>query len=136
MKKKNGYKILVVDDQIGVVSFLFDFFTRKGYSVSQARDARKAIEAVKREKPDLVLLDVRLGWGKDGMEALREIKEIEPKTRVIMMTGVTEEDAVEEAKRLGADDYITKPFSLSYLERVVALKILNLQIEEIGESEV
>jgi DNA-binding response OmpR family regulator len=136
MKKKNGYKILVVDDQIGVVSFLFDFFTRKGYSVSQARDAKKAVETVKREKPDLVLLDVRLGWGKDGIDALKEIKEIEPKTHVIMMTGVTEEDVVEEAKRLGAEDYIIKPFSLSYLERVVALKILKLQIEEIGKSEV
>ena len=134
MKGKNGYKILVVDDQVGVVSFLFDFFTRKGYEVLQARNAKKAMEAVKRERPDLVLLDVKLGWGKDGIEVLKEIKEVEPKTRVIMMTGVAEEDVAEEAKRLGADDYITKPFSLSYLERVVALKVLKLQIDRIGEK--
>jgi DNA-binding response OmpR family regulator len=135
-EKSKKLKILVVDDQIGIASFLFDFFNKKGYDVLQARNAKKAIKLVEKEKPPIVLLDIRLGWGKNGIDVLKEIKTLQPKTKVIMMTGVKEEEIMNKALELGADDYITKPFSLSYLEKVVALKILKLQIESIGESEV
>ena len=134
MGSKDKRKILVVDDEIGIVSFLNDFFVRKGYDVLQATDAKRAVQAVKKESPDLVLLDIKLGRGKSGIDVLREIKEIKPRQRVIMMTGVTDKKIMQEAFRIGADDYITKPFSLQYLERVVALKILTLEIEQIGES--
>ena len=134
MGSKSKRKILVVDDEIGIVSFLNDFFVRKGYDVLQATDAKRAVQAVKKESPDLVLLDIKLGRGKSGIDVLREIKEIKPRQRVIMMTGVTDKKIMQEAFRIGADDYITKPFSLQYLERVVALKILTLEIEQIGES--
>jgi len=128
------HKMLVVDDQIGIVSFLYDFFTEKGYDVIQATSARKAIQAVRKELPVTVLLDIRLGWGADGIEVLKQIKDIAPETVVIMMTGVADEDVMEEARRLGAADYILKPFSLTYLERVVMLKVLNLAIERLGNA--
>jgi two-component system response regulator (stage 0 sporulation protein F) len=128
------HKILVVDDQVGIVSFLYDFFTIKGYDVLQATNAKKAIGLVDKERPALVLLDIRLGWGKNGIETLKDIKEIAPATRVIMMTSVAEEDVIEEAFSLGADDYIIKPFSLKYLEKIVMLKVLNLEIERLGEG--
>jgi DNA-binding response OmpR family regulator len=127
-------KMLVVDDQVGIVSFLYDFFTHKNYDVSQATSGGQALELVKKESPVFVLLDVKLGWGKDGIQVLKEIKEIAPDTRVIMMTSVSDEDVIEEAFKLGADDYIVKPFSLSYLEKVVMLKVLNLQIRRLGED--
>ena len=133
-KRAEKHKILVVDDQVGIVSFLYDFFTIKNYDVLQATNGKKAIKLVAEEKPELVLLDVRLGWGKDGIEVLREIKEIAPNIRVIMMTSVADEDVIEEAFSLGADDYVIKPFSLKYLEKVVMLKVLNLEIERLGEG--
>ena len=85
--------------------------------------------------PALVLLDVKLGWGRNGIEVLREIKEIAPNTKVIMMTSVDDEDTIEEAFNLGAADYIIKPFSLSYLKNVVMLKMLNLEIKRLGDGE-
>ncbi|MFC1479855.1 response regulator [Candidatus Omnitrophota bacterium] len=135
-QKKNvpKNKILVVDDQVGIVSFLYDFFTHKNYDVIQATSGSQAVQLVKKERPVIVLLDVKLGWGKDGIQALREIKEAAPSTRVIMMTSVSDEDTVEEAFDLGADDYIVKPFSLRYLDQVVMLKILNLTIKSLGED--
>ena len=133
-KEANKLKVLVVDDQVGISSFLYDYFTRKGYDVLQARSAKKAIKTVEKEKPEIILLDIKLGWGKNGIDCLKEIKEIAPGSKVIMMTSVTDEDVMEKAFNLGADDYITKPFSLAYLEKVVALKILKLHIENIGES--
>ncbi len=131
---KDQYKVLVVDDQVGIVSFLSEFFTRKGYSVLQATNGKKALQTIKSEHPTIVLLDIRLGWGKDGLEVLKEIKQAAPDTRVIMMTSISEEDVVKEAFSLGAEDYIVKPFSLSYLEKVVMLKVLNVEIDRIGEG--
>jgi len=128
------HKILVVDDQIGIVAFLYDFFTVKNYNVLQATSGRKAVQLVKKEAPDVVLLDVKLGWGRNGIETLQEIKELAPDVKVIMMTSVDDDETIAKAHSLGADDYIIKPFSLSYLEKVVLLKILNLQIKRLGDG--
>ena len=136
MDKNNSdqYRILVVDDQVGIVSFLYEFFDSKGYKVLQANNGKKAIQLVQSDSPTVVLLDIRLGWGKDGLEVLKEIKKIAPDTRVIMMTSISDEEVVNEAFSSGADDYIVKPFSLSYLEKIVMLKILNVEIDRIGEG--
>ncbi|MFC1548873.1 response regulator [Candidatus Omnitrophota bacterium] len=131
---KAKHKILVVDDQVGIVSFLYDFFTIKGYEVLQATNSKKALRLVEKERPVLVLLDIRLGWGKNGIETLKDIKELVPSTKVIMMTSVADEEVIEEAFSLGAEDYVIKPFSLKYLEKVVMLKVLNLEIERLGDS--
>jgi two-component system response regulator (stage 0 sporulation protein F) len=129
------HRILVVDDQIGIVSFLYDFFSRKDYEVLQATNGRSAIQVVRKEHPAIVLLDIRLGWGMNGIEVLRQIKEIAPKTKVIMMTSVSEEDVIKQAFDLGAEDYVIKPFSLHYLEKVVMLKVLSMEIENLGEKD-
>lgn len=127
-------KILVVDDQIGIVSFLYEFFRRKEFEVLQATSGRKAIKIVKKSAPSIVLLDIKLGWGKDGIQVLEEIKNIAPKTNVIMMTSVEDKSVIEKAFSLGADDYIIKPFSLDYLEKVVMLKVLNLALKRLGRT--
>ncbi|MDD5634287.1 MAG: response regulator [Candidatus Omnitrophica bacterium] len=127
-------KILIVDDQEGIVSFLNEFFTNKHYDVVQATNGNVALKMVKTEAPQIVLLDIRLGWGKDGIEVLKEIKAMAPDTRVVMMTSVADDEVVQEAFSLGADDYIIKPFSLVYLEKVVMLKVLNLAIKRIGDG--
>lgn len=131
---KFKHKILVVDDQYGILAFLNDFFTNKDYDVLQAARGRDAVNIVKKERPSIVLLDINLGWGRDGMQVLEEIKSIAPEVGVIMMTGESDEDIIEKAYSMGADDYIVKPLSLSYLERVVLLKILNLEIKTIGKD--
>lgn len=130
------HKILIVDDQYGTLSFLNDFFINKDYVVLQASNGRSAVNLVRKERPSVVLLDIKLGWGKDGIQVLEEIKSIAPDTKVVMMTGESDEDIIEKAYSLGADDYITKPLSLAYLERVVLLKVLNLEIKSIGKDQV
>ena len=129
------HRLLVVDDQVGIVSFLYDFFSRKDYEELQATSGRSAIQVVRKEHPEIVLLDIKLGWGMNGMEVLKQIKEISPKTRVIMMTSVADEDVIKQAFDIGADDYVIKPFSLHYLEKVVMMKILSMEIESLGEKD-
>ena len=133
MAKK--YKILTVDDEVGIVSFLYEFFSVRDFDVLQATSGKQAIKIVEKENPSIILLDIRLGRGMSGIDTLKRIKEINKDIKVIMMTGVKDEDTVKEALALGASDYITKPLSLAYLDKVVLLKVLNLQIHKLAKED-
>ena len=126
-------KILTVDDEIGIVSFLYDFFSVRDFEVLQATNAKEAIEIVKKEKPAIVLLDINLGKGANGIDVLKDIMVIDKNTKVIMMTGVKDDEITKKALEMGATDYITKPLSLTYLDKVVLLKVLNLEIKKLAE---
>jgi len=124
--------ILTVDDQMGIDSFFYEFFSARNYEVLNATSGRQAVRLVEKKRPKIVLLDINLGGGMDGIEALREIKAIDKNIVVIMITGVKDDDTINKALDAGADDYITKPLSLEYLEKVVLLKFVNSQIRELG----
>lgn len=129
---KQKIKILAVDDEIGIVSFLYEFFIARGFEVLQATNGKDAVDIVRKRKPQLVLLDIKLGKGMSGIDVLREIRNINKDIKVIMMTGVKDEEITKEALELGATDYITKPLSLAYLDKVVLLKVLNLEIKKLA----
>jgi DNA-binding response OmpR family regulator len=115
-------KLLIVDDEIEICEFLKSFFEDRDYRVAVAHDGVMAFEQVGIFKPDVVLLDIQMP-GLDGLQALKKIKEQYPKMKVIMVTAVETQEKIEEAMRLGADNYITKPLSLEYLEKDVQDKI-------------
>jgi DNA-binding NtrC family response regulator len=118
-------KILVVDDEIEACDVLKEFLISKGYEVDTALDGPTAIEKVKAVSPHIVLLDLIMP-GMGGTEVLKEIKQIDPKIGVIMVTVVSEHEKAKETIDLGAYDYITKPVDLDYLETVLMVKILDL----------
>lgn len=111
-------KILVVDDEPNIVYLLTEFLKSMEYEVITAANGDEALEKVRQESPQVVLLDVNLP-GKTGIEILREIKQEKPGTSVIMVTAVTEQDIGRRALELGAFDYILKPFDFEYLGRVL-----------------
>lgn len=111
-------RILVVDDEVLVRDFLQEALTRRSYNVDLAEDGKKAKEMLKDQPYDLVLTDLKMP-GVTGLDLLRFIKAHQPDTQVIMMTAYgTIENAVE-AMRLGAFDYITKPFTSGELELIL-----------------
>lgn len=122
-------KMLVVDDELDICNFLKSFFVEKQYEVRTATGGEEALALARSEKPDVVLLDIKMP-GMSGIEALRQLKEIDKKIKVIMVTAVEETSMVDLAKELGADDYITKPFSLAYLEKDVMRKLVDLLVEK------
>ena len=126
-------KILTVDDEIGIDSFFYEFFTARNYEVLSARSGKEALEIVKKERPRIILLDINMR-GMDGIETLTKIREIDKEAAVIMVTGVKDDDTINKALNLGANDYITKPLSLEYLDKVVLLKFINLQIKDMGDA--
>ena len=111
-------KILVVDDEMDVCDFVKSFFEERDYRVYIALNGFDALRIVKSEKPDIILLDIRMKQ-MDGIEALKKIKAIDEDAKVIMVTAVVEQDKIDTACKLGACRYITKPLILEELESAV-----------------
>jgi DNA-binding response OmpR family regulator len=120
-KERTGASILVVDDDPEIVAMLSTRLAARGYKVSTASDGKAAIELAKRERPDLVLLDVMMP-GKSGWEVARALKQ-DPVTQVIkivMVTAIGEQVNEITSPLYGADAHIDKPFEFEKLERVIA----------------
>jgi DNA-binding response OmpR family regulator len=118
-------RILVVDDEIAICNLLRQFLIAKGYEVYRALDGQTAIARVKELRPHIVLLDIMMP-GMGGIETLKEIKKVDPKVGVIMLTAIADNELGLRTLELGASDYICKPLDLSYLESVLAVKIIDL----------
>lgn len=104
-------KLLIVDDQKGIRMLLQEIFTKEGYKTYLASNGPEAFQLVENEEIDCVLLDMKLP-GMDGKEILKKMKEDYPKLNVFIMTAFDEEELMEEAKSLGADECFTKPFNI------------------------
>ena len=118
-------RILVVDDEIIIRNLLKEFLSRKGYEVYTAPDGRAAIAEVKEIRPHIVLLDIMMP-GMGGIETLKEIRRIDPRVGVIMVTAIADEELGKRAIALGACDYITKPLNFDYLETALMVKMIDL----------
>jgi len=101
--------ILVVDDEERVLSLLKAYLSQQGFRVATASDGREALEVARRENPGLILLDVMMPE-MDGIEFLRQHRK-DKSTPVILLTARIEESDKVVGLELGADDYVTKPFS-------------------------
>lgn len=109
--------ILIIDDEFGIRDVLAGLFDDLGYAVSEAGDGKSGLEQVLDQDIDLVMLDLSLP-GMNGLEVLRQLKEQKPDLAVIMMTGYASMKSALEAMRLGAYDYITKPFDLNEVKMI------------------
>jgi len=118
-------KLLVVDDEEEICDFLKSFFEDRQFVVETAHSGIQAIEKARKFGPHVILLDIQMPE-MDGLKALKILKEENPKVKVIMVTAVETQEKIEESMRLGADNYITKPLSLEYLENDVQEKLKGL----------
>jgi DNA-binding NtrC family response regulator len=123
-------RILIIDDDEGLVHFLSRFFQRKGYEVTVCLTGQDALKAITEDDFDLILMDYKMP-DLNGLDMLSEIRRIELKTPVILMTAYgTTELAIETMKR-GAYDYLTKPFDREDLSRIVTEALcVNRQMKE------
>ena len=103
--------ILVVDDDETLRKGLYDILLQEGYAVTMAEDGQVALERLKAAPFDLVVLDIYMPRI-DGYKVLKTIKQSHPTVRVIMVTGHADLTQAMKSKRLGADDFIGKPFDV------------------------
>jgi DNA-binding response OmpR family regulator len=114
-------KILIVEDEPGMVAGLRDNFEFEGYEVLTARDGVAGLERALKESPDLVLLDVMMPR-MSGLDVCKQLKAKKPQIPIIMLTARGQEVDKVVGLELGADDYVTKPFSIrELLARVKAV---------------
>ncbi|MFH1539379.1 MAG: sigma-54 dependent transcriptional regulator, partial [bacterium] len=130
---KMSHQILVIDDKQSIVEVLETALAREGFEVGSCNTGAEAMDAVREGAYDLVLCDVRLP-DMDGTEILRAVKERQPHAAVIMITAYGSIENAIECMKLGADDYLTKPFNLEEMNEVVkkALEKVRLVRENIA----
>jgi len=107
--KDDKYRLLVVDDEKDICSALDFLLRRRGYQVDSANDGETALEMIRRNTYDLVLTDLKMEK-MDGLELIRKIREVSEDVITVMMTAYASVESAVEAMRLGASDYIVKPF--------------------------
>jgi DNA-binding NtrC family response regulator len=112
-------KILIVDNDEGLAHFLTRLFVRQGCDVQSCADGQSALQLLAAENVDLILLDYKMP-GLDGLETLAQIKQAQVKTPVIIMTAHGTTETAIEAMRMGAYDYLLKPFDTEELKRIAA----------------
>jgi two-component system response regulator (stage 0 sporulation protein F) len=113
-------KLLVVDDEPGIVDFTQKIYSRKGFITFGATDGITAVEIFQKEEPKICLIDIHMPYSPiDGVETLRKIKEINKNAICIMVTRITEKDKVEVSRQLGAFAYLLKPLDLKELDEAI-----------------
>ena len=110
--------VLIVEDERSMRSTLSAMFNQEGFTVSEAERAGEAVEKVKRQVYDVAIIDLRLGE-EDGIDVLKAVKKLSPGTEAIVITGYGSMESAVEAMKLGAADYLTKPFNLGELVRTI-----------------
>lgn len=125
-------RILVIDDEQGMRDFLSIMLKKEGYEVVAAENGEHALKAIHADIYDLVITDVKMPKV-DGIEVLRTVKELSPETVVIVITAFATTDTAVQAMKLGAYDYITKPFKVEEIKLIIqkALEKHHLRKENI-----
>ena len=111
-------KLLIVDDEAGIIEEVKAFFEEEGYTVHTADTGKEGIDALTQFQPDLVILDMKLP-DMSGLQVLKYCKENYPATKVIVNTGYVDQAIFDEAERLGRDSFLSKPFNLEHLKAEV-----------------
>jgi two-component system, NtrC family, response regulator PilR len=119
--------LLIVDDEQGMRQLLSLVFGRADHQVRAAESGAKALEMLRREPADLIISDVKMP-DMNGIELLRAVREFLPETAVVMMTAFATVDTAREAFKLGADDFIQKPFDVDELKLIVGKALERLRL--------
>jgi two-component system OmpR family response regulator len=110
----NGIHILVVDDEDGIRDMVCDALRMSNYNVHDASDGNKAIQFLHKSTVDLIITDINMP-GMDGYEMLNHLRNLGNQTPAIMLTARQDKHDITKGFRIGADDYVTKPFGLEEL---------------------
>lgn len=114
-------KVLVIDDEVGPRESL-RILLKNDYQVFCADSVNRGVEMLREVRPDVVVMDIRMP-GKSGIEGLREIRALDPLIAVIMLTGYGALETAQEALRLGASDYIKKPFDTKEMMEIIRTNV-------------
>ncbi len=122
-------RILVVDDEMDFLETIVNRLRKRDMDAEGVSNGREAVSRIGEADFDVVVLDIKMPGGMDGIEVLREIKKLRPKTEVILLTGHASVETSMEGMKLGAFDYLLKPMRFEEL-----LKKLTAAFQKRGEA--
>jgi len=125
-------QILVIDDEMGPRESL-RMLLKPNYQVHTADCVETGLKLLKEKQPDTIVMDIRMP-GISGIEGLRQIREIDPHLSVIMLTGFGALETAKEALRLGANDYIAKPFDAHEMQQVINRNVERTRAHRTSEN--
>lgn len=125
-----SYRVLVVDDEADFLETLVIRLNRRGFDTVGVESGEKALETLKIRPFDVIVLDIKMPGGMDGIETLREIKRNWPEPEVILLTGHGSIETSIEGVKLGAFDYLLKPVRIDELLEKMALALEKQELEE------
>src|SRR5918912_2155445 len=125
-------QVLVIDDEMGPRESL-RMLLKPNYQVHTADSVDAGIRLLREKQPDAVISDIRMP-GTSGIEGLRKIREIDPHVAVIMLTGFGALETAKEALRLGANDYISKPFDAGEMREVIGRNVERTRVQRAAEN--
>ena len=131
----NTKKILIVDDEENIRRIFKKALEKKNYTVHTAPNAEDALQKIKNQKYSLIFSDIFMD-GMSGLALLKEVKKINPQTRVVVMTAQDTMNNTIEAMRMGAYDYISKPFDFEVIYTLVARAESNRETQTLSQSEI
>jgi len=127
MSKETPSTVLIIDDDKHIREYFIDYLTEIGYITYEALNAKQGIEIFLNDQPDIVLVDLRMP-DIDGLEVLKQIKNISEHTPVIIVSGEGILDDAIESLRLGAWDYVVKPVNLDILSHTIKKGLKHLEL--------
>ena len=132
------FRILVVDDEIDFLETIIKRLQKRELDVTGVESGEEAVKLIKEQMFDVVLLDVKMPGGMDGIETLREIKKIKPLVEVVLLTGHASVETSIEGMKLGAFDYLLKPIKLEELmmKLAAAFQRKNAQDQKIRSAKI
>lgn len=122
MSEKLKIKLLVIDDEQGVLDMVYEHFAPRGYEVSSALDGIEGIEVCERVRPDVILLDLKMKK-MDGNQALPRLKELVPEAKIFVVSAYQDEILERKIAGLGVYAHFEKPISIIDLEKAVRASI-------------
>ena len=124
-------EILVIDDNFDIRNLISGILKDKNYTVREAANYDQAVFEIEKKLPDLAIIDVKLDKGdKDGIDLFKKIKNITDLTPVIMISGHANVEMAVESLKLGAYEFITKPFAMEQLLNIVARGLENINLRK------
>ena len=129
MGMNSEYNLLVVDDEPGMREFLEIMLRKEEYNVKVASNGEEAIDMLQKETFDLAIVDIQMP-GVNGIEVLKNTRENHPNTTIIMITAFASHESAIEAMKLGAYDYITKPFKIDEIKLVISKALDKKNLEQ------
>ena len=124
------FNVLIVDDEEDFLDTLMNRLKKRGVDAAGCSSGEQALESMKEKIFDVVILDIKMPGGMDGIETLREIKKIRPETEVLLLTGHGSVETSVEGMKEGAFDYLLKPVKLEALLEKVAKALDKKDTEE------